>query len=99
MCKLSKEIRADNGVCYNANYTLLKSNSQYGIEVSVKNIQGETIDFIKIENITANALEINCIFMLLYNYEVTPVTVYDVLDTYFADTDYYMNLMKAENLQ
>ena len=99
MCKLSKEIRTDNGACYNANYALLKSDSRYGIELSVETMQGETIDFIKIENITANILEINCIFMLLYSYEVTPVTVYDVLDTYFADTDYYMNLMKAENLQ
>lgn len=93
MPKLSKEIVLDDGEKLSVFYSVFASNSSYGISIEVSSENEKLNDFAKIEDITVNLLEINRIFMLLYNYEVTPSTVYDVLDVYFANTEYFETLI------
>lgn len=93
MPKLSKELVADNGEKITVFYSVFTNNSSYGISIEVLSDDEKLADFVKIEDITVNLLEINRIFMLLYNYEVTPVTVFDVLDNYFADSEYFESLI------
>ena len=93
-----KLIKTESGENVTIKYATVKSKTEnglvYGIEISLVSETGELKDFIKIEDITANSLEMNCIFMLLYNYTVTPTTLYDVLDVYFADADSFMEKVK-----
>ncbi len=93
MRKLSKEVTDENGDKLNLLYSIISENSSYGIAIEVISKNDSLKDFVKIEDITVNLLEITRIFMILYNYEVTPCSVFDVLDTYFADTEYFESLI------
>lgn len=64
----------------------------YGIRISTYSKENELIDLAQIPNITMNGLEINRIFMLLFHYTVTPVSLYDVMDVYLADPEHFASL-------
>jgi len=93
MRKLSKELTDENGDKLNLIYSIFHNDSSYGISIEMLYENNSLKDFVKIEDITVNLLEITRVFMILYNYEVTPCSAYDVLDTYFADTEYFESLI------
>lgn len=93
MRKLSKEVTDENGDKLSLIYSIIYKNSTYGISVEMLYKNNSLRDFVEIEDITVNLLEITHIFMILYNYDVTPCSVYDVLDTYFADTEYFESII------
>ena len=58
--------------------------NSYGIATYSYNNEGVLNESVEINDITQNVLEIDTLLMVLYKYEVTPVTLYDVLDVYLA---------------
>lgn len=86
-----KFIRTQEGkelkIKYEIITNVVDSRYSYGIAIYLWDNDGKLNDFVKIPDITQKIVEIKTLFMVLYKYEVTPVTLYDVLDACLDDLE------------
>ena len=89
-----KEIITQDGAHMKVKYEIIEENNSYGIAISLFENNGKLNEFVEIKDITQKNIEIHTLSMVLYKYEVTPVTLYDVLDGLLADFDNMEKLLK-----
>ncbi len=86
-----KTLMMQSGESFKIKYEILKDITDgrysYGIAISTFHKCENLNEFVEINDITENFVEMQALFMVLYKYEVTPMTLYDVLDVYLADQD------------
>ena len=86
-----KLIQTQEGKVLKIKYEILTSTVgnelSYGIAIYLWDNDEKLNDFVKIPDITQKIVEIKTLFMVLYKYEVTPVTLYDVLDACLDDLE------------
>lgn len=79
----------EDGTRFRVEYRIVfdstSENTSYGLSISSYDTTGILDEFVEILNITQNFVEIQTLFMVLYKYKVTPVTLYDVLDDCLDD--------------
>jgi hypothetical protein len=89
----TKTIHAECGKVYALNYYILVDEidmdngiviESYGIKITKGEIGGEVEEKAAIHNISFKSLEIYDMIVLLSDYTVTPVSVYEVLDDFLA---------------
>ena len=89
--RLEKYLLPEDGNKFKVVYEIVCDENglrdSYGIAISTYTSEGKLNEFVEIPNISENFIEIDTLFMVLYKYEVTPITLYDVLDVLLADFD------------
>jgi len=89
--KLEKHLFTDDNEPFKVVYELIcrdnVCSNSYGIAISTYKRDGNLNEFVELPDISENFIEIHALFMVLYKYEVTPITLYDVLDVLLDDFD------------
>lgn len=86
-----KLLKTQDGEFIKVRYSIIATKTEgedsYGLAITTFNNEGILDKIVEIPDVTQNFVEINTLFMVLYKYEVTSTTLYDVMDVCLADLD------------
>ncbi|MBR5479540.1 MAG: hypothetical protein IKU84_05130 [Clostridia bacterium] len=92
-----KVLKTQDGELIKVRYQIITTKhggyDSYGLAITSFGKTKNLDKIVEIADITQKFIEINTLLMVLYNYEVTPTTLYDVLDVCLADLDYLSSIV------